>query len=117
MGHHNSFSKIKKMFAAAKYSFGFQSIRAWNRFQSWFYERVWKDEDRFWVYVAAFVGSLLLAGLVLLVLFSGGLSHSKIKYNPYEVLGLDRNCTDKEIKSQYRRLSRTMYVLFHHHIY
>ncbi|XP_067947774.1 translocation protein SEC63 homolog [Watersipora subatra] len=30
-----------------------------------------------------------------------------VEYDPYEVLGIDRGATDKQIKSQYRELSRT----------
>jgi len=34
----------------------------------------------------------------------GGLRQGGVQLNPYEVLGLDRNCTDDEVKKRYREL-------------
>lgn len=101
-------SRKKMALASLKYSLGSSAIKQWDSAQKNFYEKVWKNEEKFYTYVGIFVGALILIGLFLIIAFSGAGSSGVVKFDPYQVMGLDKNCTDKEVKSQFRRLSRTM---------
>lgn len=95
--------------SSLKYSLGLPLLQQYDRIQHIIFHKFWQSDD-FYRKVKILCGVLVLIGLLLIVLFAGngGGSGKKLSFDPYEFMGLDRNCTDREVKKQFRILSRTL---------
>ncbi|KAG2382764.1 hypothetical protein C9374_004731 [Naegleria lovaniensis] len=97
--------------SSLKYSLGLPLLQQYDRIQFIIFQKFWQSDD-FYRKVKILCGALVVIGLLLIVLFAGngsGGSGKKLSFDPYEFMGLDRNCTDREVKRQFRILSRTLH--------